>query len=508
VDECDQFYGRGWESQSPRGKWYWLREYMEGREEWDQRMVDTILVCTTCELCNLRCSASLPIEPSWMKLRGLLVNEKKEMTFPTFEMMGASLQKEGNIWAAYRRNRAAWFPKDLQEKHGPSHHARIAYFAGCTASYVENDIALATVRLLDAAGVDFTYTGEKENCCGIPMLAAGKWDVFEETFRKNLKVMKEAGVDTVVASCPACNMMWRQVYPAWAKKLGIEYDITARHYSEVLAEKIKEGKLSFPSQGKQKAVTVTWHDSCHIGRASGVYEPPREVIQAIPGVHLVEMQHNREAGHCCGSVLTLVKHPPVAAEIGKTRLDEALQTGAEKVIALCPCCEFQFRVTADKKKIPIEVVDLAHFAASALGYTFPDPHPEVRRQWAVFEAMIALMTPQGFANLMSMMWPELIDAMPLGMGGMMRIMGRIPLALDLMKPMFPILFPRLLPLMMPKAMPVMLKRVAEQVPMPDYMQEQMGEIMPKVMAQLMPHMIDDVVRLATQPMIDYLRKTH
>ena len=63
VEECDQFYGRGWESQSPRGKWYWLREYMEGREKWDQFMVDTILVCTTCELCNLRCSASLPIEP-------------------------------------------------------------------------------------------------------------------------------------------------------------------------------------------------------------------------------------------------------------------------------------------------------------------------------------------------------------------------------------------------------------------------------------------------------------
>ena len=506
VDECDQFYGRGWESQSPRGKWYWLREYMEGREEWDQRMVDTILVCTSCELCNLRCSASLPIEPSWMKLRGLLVNEKKKMTFPPFEMMGAALQKEGNIWAAYRRNRAGWFPEDLKEKHGPSRRARAAYFAGCTASYVEPDIAMASVRLLDAAGVDFTYTGEKESCCGIPMLVAGKWDVFEETFRKNLKVMKEAGVDTVIASCPACNMMWRQVYPVWAKKLELEYGMTARHYSEVLAEKIKEGKLSFPSKGEQKTETVTWHDSCHIGRASGVYEPPREVIRAIPGVHLVEMRHNREAAHCCGSVLTLVKDPPVAAEIGKTRLDEALEAGAEKVLTLCPCCEFQFRVSAEKKKVPIEVVDLAHFAASALGYDFPDPNPEVQRQWAVFEAMIALMTPQGFANLMSTMWPELIDAMPLGMGSMMRFMGKIPVALDLMKPMFPLLFPRLLPLMMPKVMPVMLRRVAERVPMPEYMQEQMGELMPRVMNYLMPHMIRDVVPLITRPMIDYLKK--
>jgi Fe-S oxidoreductase len=506
VDECDQFYGRGWESQSPRGKWYWLREYMEGREEWDQSMVDTILVCTTCELCNFRCSASLPIEPSWMKLRGILVNEEKRMTFPPFEMMGAAVHKEGNIWAAYRRNRAGWFPKDLRENHGPSHRAKSAYFAGCTASYVEPDIAMASVRLLDAAGVDFTYVGEKENCCGIPMLVSGKWNIFEEIFRKNFQVMKEAGVDTVITSCPACNLMWRQVYPSWARKLGLEYGITARHYSEVLAEKIKEGELLFPSKGKQKAVTVTWHDSCHIGRASGVYEPPREVIQAIPGAHLVEMHHNREAGRCCGSVLTLIKDPPVAAEVGKTRLDEALEVGAEKVLTLCPCCEFQLRVSADKKKIPIEVVDLAHFAASALGYNFPDPNPEVKRQWAVFEAMIALMTPEGFAHLMRTMWPELIDAMPFGMGQMMRMMGRIPGVLKILKPVFPVLFPKLLPIMMPKMMPAMLGRVAEIVPMPGYIQEQMGELMPRVVDRLMPHMVGDVVPLIAQPMIDYLRE--
>ena len=154
--------------------------------------------------------------------------------------------------------------------------------------------------------------------------------------------------------------------------------------------------------------------------------------------------------------------------------------------------------------MPLEVVDLARFASSALGYDFPDPNPEVKRQWAVFEAMIALMTPQGFANLMSTMWPELISAMPFGMGTMMRVMGKIPCALDLMKPMFPILFPRLLPMMMPKVMPTMLQRVADRVPMPDYMLEQMPALMPKVMDNLMPHMIGEVVPLVTQPMIDYL----
>jgi hypothetical protein len=211
-----------------------------------------------------------------------------------------------------------------------------------------------------------------------------------------------------------------------------------------------------------------------------------------------------KAAHFAG-VLTLIKEPPVAADIGEMRLNEALEAGASKVLALCPCCEFQLRVSADKKKMPLEVVDLAHFAASALGYDFPDPNPEVKRQWAVFEAMIALMTPQGFANLMSTMWPELINSMPFGMGPMMRVMGKIPGALNLMKPMFPILFPRLLPMMMPKVMDTMLARVADRIPMPDYMLEQMPVLMPKVMDTLMPHMIGDVVPLVTQPMIDYLR---
>ncbi len=506
LDECDQFFGRGWESQSPRGKWYWLREYIEGKVKWDQFMVDTMLVCTTCEFCNLRCSAALPIESSWMKLRGILVNENKEMTFPPFEMMAAALRAEGNIWAGYRKDRTTWFPEEMKEKHGPEHKSKNVYFAGCTASYVEHDIAAAAVTLLDAAKVDFTFLGNKENCCGTPMRVAGKWDLFEDIMRKNVAAVKEAGADTVINSCPACDMMWRHTYPEWAEKLGMEYDIEAKHYSEIVADKIKKDEFKFSNPIKGK---VTWHDSCHIGRVSGVYEEPREVIKAIPGVEFEEMAHNHQEGHCCGSVLTLLKDPPIAADIGESRLQEAKEINADTVLSLCPCCEFQLRVTNDKKEMGLKVTDLAAFACKSLGKEFKDPNPEVAKQWAVFEAMIELMTPKGFAELMNSMWPELLDAMPMGMGKMMRLIGKTGIFGDfmftIMKPVFPVLFPKLMPGMMPKLMPVMLNRIEKRIPMPDYMEEQMPDMMPQVMDNLMPHMLPDVVPIVVPEMISYLR---
>ncbi len=504
TEECTQFSGRGWESQSPRGKWFWLKEYMEGRVEWSQELVDTFLVCTTCEFCDNLCSVSLPIEPSWMKLRGKLIEEEKKMTFPPFEMMAAALNDQGNIWAGYRKNRTEWFPEDLKNEHGASHKAKIVYFAGCTASYVEHDIGQAAVRLLHDAGVDFTYLGEKENCCATPMLVAGKWELFVETMKKNIAAVKAAGGDTVVSSCPACDMMWRTVYPGWCEKLGLEYGITAKHYSEPLSEKLKSGELVIPDNG-EPPVKVTLHDSCHMGRASNIYDPPRELIESVPNTELVEMEHSREKALCCGSVLTLIKEPEVAAKIGDFKVKEAEDAEADKILALCPCCQFQLRVSVDANDKDMEVEDLARFVASRFGYDFPDPNPEVKAQWAVFDGMIKLMTPEGFATLMGTMWPELIAAMPFGMGPMMKVMGKIPGALQLMKPMFPILFPRLLPMMMPKVMPAMLERVEEAVPMPDYMREQMPDMMPKVMDNLMPHMIDDVVPLVTQPMIDHLQ---
>lgn len=493
VDECDQYYGRGWESQTPRGKWYYLREFMAGRARWNQKMVDAVMACTTCELCNVRCCLDLPIEPSWLKLRGQLIHDEGRLTFPPFEIMRASLRKELNIWAAYRVDRPRWMPEDKQG--ALPERAEVAYFPGCTASFVEHDIAQATACLLTKAGVEFTYLGHDEACCGIPMLVSGLWDAWEEILRHNVEAMKARGVKTVVTSCPACWLVWHTLYPEWAAKLGIDYSFEARHWSEVVADQIAAGKMAFDHSLDMK---VTWHDSCHMGRAGKIYEAPRQVIQAIPGVELVEMEHNRQEAHCCGSVLSLVADPPAAARIGDLRLQEARATGAQALIASCPCCEVQLRVTADKTGSDMPIIDLAHLACDAAGLEHPDPTPYALAMWGVFEGMINLLKPKAMAEFMASMLPEMIEAMPQPFRGMMHMVKAAPGPvrdgmIAMMKPVMPFLFPRLLPGMMPKVMPAMLEGVSARIPMPAEMEEQMPDLMPAAMDSLMPKMLPEVI---------------
>ena len=168
VDECDQYYEPGMGKPVPRGKWLWLREYIEGRQDWNQKMVNTFLACTTCELCVQRCSAALPIEPSWMKLRGHLIRRGAPDDVPAVRDDGGGAPGRRGHLGGLPEEPGRLVPGGPETAHGPGRTADHVYFAGCTASYVEPDIAIATVRLLDKAGIDFTYLGTKESCCAVP----------------------------------------------------------------------------------------------------------------------------------------------------------------------------------------------------------------------------------------------------------------------------------------------------------------------------------------------------
>jgi Fe-S oxidoreductase/FAD/FMN-containing dehydrogenase len=518
VDSCTLYQGRGWESSGPRGKWSFLKDVLEGRDHFDQQMTDTFLLCTTCEKCDVVCQLDLPIEPTWGLLRGNLVQERGFGTFPPFEIMASALKGQKNIWAGLQENRDQWVTDEIAPTIKES--AKIGYFAGCTASFVEQDIAQSTVKLLHAAGVQFATLGKDEMCCGIPMLVAGKWDLFEQALRHNSAAMRARGVQEVVTSCPACWLVWSTYYPQWAEKLGIPFDFKARHYSQVLSERISSGEFALthvPESLRAQieatgAARVTFHDSCHIGRAGGVYEPPRDLIRAIPNVELVEMAHSKEDALCCGSVLTRIGEPhPTSEKLGARRIGEAEAVGADALLALCPCCQFQLRVSASEKGSELPVVDLARLSAEALGVkNLPDPNPEVRAQWAMFEQFIALMTPDGMLGVMDALTPQLLDAMPFGMGGMLRSVGKAPAPVrepvfKVMGPMMPVLFPRLLPGMMPKVLPHMIQLVEQRIPMPDYLRNQLPDLFPEVVDNVMPRLLPEVAPKYVPVLFEHLR---
>jgi Fe-S oxidoreductase/FAD/FMN-containing dehydrogenase len=502
VPTCEQYAGRGWESHSPRGKYAYLREVMAGREKWDRKAIDTQLVCTTCEVCVTRCQLQLPIEHNWMSMRGRLVHEEKRGTFPPFEMMAASLRGEGDIWAAKAENRANWVPADIADR--IPEKSDILYFAGCTASFVEQDIAEASLRLLQDSGYNVSYMGEDEACCGIPMKVAGKWDVFEEIYEHNTSEARKRGAKTIVTSCPACSLVWKELYAGIAAKRGDEYEFEVKHYSELVSTAIAEGKVELkdnPLEGK-----VTFHDSCHMGRAQGNYEPPRDMLKAIPGVEFVEMEHNREEGLCCGSVLTLVGEIEVAPVLGKMRLQEAVDAGAETVVALCPCCQVQLRDANEKNALGLKIDDLSRVVAQSAGYDIPESSEHSVYMWSFFEKFIILMEPENMAKFMVRIFPQMMDNMPAGMKPMMLGMRYVPGGLAMMEKMMPLMFPAMAPGILDKVMPDMIREVEGVMgEMPPDMAELMPDLLPKTMEAMMPTYLPQLIPFLVPLFIDYVR---
>ncbi len=501
VPTCEQYSGRGWESQSPRGKYAYIREVMEGREKWDRKAVDTMLVCTTCEVCNTRCQLRLPIEHNWMEMRGKLINEEKRGTFPPFEMMAASLRGEKDIWAGKAEHRADWIPEDIKpliKDEGP-----IMYFAGCTASFVEKDIAEATVRLLTDAGYELSYMGEDEACCGIPMKVSGKWDLFEEIYVHNTTEARKRGAKTIVTSCPACSLVWKELYANLAAERGEEYEFEVKHYSELIAPALADGRLELKNPIDER---VTFHDSCHAGRAQGIYEPPRDMLKAIPGIDYVEMEHNREEGLCCGSVLTLVGEIEVAPRLGGHRLSEAVDAGAETVVALCPCCQVQLRDSNIKNDLGLKIDDLARVVAEAAGYEIPETTEYSMYMWGFFDKFIILMEPANMAQLMTKVFPQMMDNMPAGMKPMMMGMKHVPGGLSMMEKMMPAMFPMMAPAILGKVMPDLIVAVEDYIgEMPPDMAELMPDLLPKTMDSLMPTYLPQLIPHMVPKFIDYVR---
>jgi len=312
---------------------------------------ETPYLCTLCGRCTMVCPAFIDTRELRIATRGFMV--EKGVYPQVMSQLAETLKRVHNIIGEPNEDRPSWtqalgeVPKDMFQRE----KAKVVYFVGCVASYfpMTKRIPQSFVQILDKAGVDFTILGGEEWCCGFPLTAAGMKKDAEALIQHNLEKVKEKGAEKVVFACPSC-------YHTWMDQCKTNIEIF--HSTQFIKRLIDEGKISF----KEKTAKVTYHDPCDLGRASGVYEAPREILMAIPGVELVEMEGNRAQCKCCGGGGNLeMVRPDLSAAIAQAKIEEIKATGADMVITACQQCVRTIQANARRKKIPIVVMDIIEF---------------------------------------------------------------------------------------------------------------------------------------------------
>jgi len=234
----------------------------------------------------------------------------------------------------------------------------ILFWVGCAGSFDDRykKVTLAFARILQKTGIQYAVLGTEESCTGDPARRAGNEFLFQMQAMGNIQVLNMYEVKKIVTACPHCFNTLKNEYP----ELGGEYEVL--HHSEYLQILINEGRIRLadgkPFQGKK----ITFHDSCYLGRANGVYDAPRNVLEALDA-DLTEMKRSRKKGLCCGAGgAQMFKEPEKGhKEVNIERIEEVIATGAETVAVACPFCMVMLTDGIKNKNMEtqIRVLDLA-----------------------------------------------------------------------------------------------------------------------------------------------------
>jgi len=317
--------------------------------------------CTLCGRCAAVCPVHIRTRDLWISLREQLVDWR---AYPeVFDTLRERVSTGYNISGDDNSQRLGW-AENLEEQPTtalPERQVETVYFVGCVASFYPAVYAVpqAFAGVLCHAGIDFALLGGQEWCCGFPLIIAGMGEEARELALHNVTAVRQAGARRLVTTCPSCYHTWRDTYPGL---LGEALGFEVVHATELLVELVRGGLPLRPLE-----MTVTYHDPCDLGRTSGIYEPPREVLRAIPGLHLVEMAENREHALCCGGGGDVeMGDPELTEKIAHTRLEQAWGTGADVIATACQQCKRTLAAQARRERVRIRVVDVAELLWKAL----------------------------------------------------------------------------------------------------------------------------------------------
>lgn len=351
------------ETDTPRGKIALLRAVSEGRLDPGERFASQFYDCLLCASCANVCPSGVPLEEILQAARDDLSHNRLQPE--ALARLGRVIWEHHNISGEDNAHRLIWTENMEAPPLGaePKETADVAYFVGCVGSFFPRSYRLpqTMVQILEKGGVDYALLGGEEWCCGYPLLINGQVEEAGELIRHNLEKVRELGASKVVFTCPSCLHIWHRVYTEAA---GGELPFELMHATELLASLVDEGTLKFAPQRPQR---VTYHDPCDLGRKEGIFEAPRRVLRAIPGIELVEMVDNRANSHCCGGGGNLETFDPeLSHAVSGRRLVQAQEVEAQVIASACQQCERTLTEAARRNRVRVRVMDVAELALNAL----------------------------------------------------------------------------------------------------------------------------------------------
>jgi Fe-S oxidoreductase len=346
---------------------------------------DVLWSCTTCGACVEQCPVDIEHVDAIVDMRRY--QNLIESAFPN-ELGGLfkNLENKGNPWGMAARARLDWAKdlpfevKILGQDVESADDVDYLFWVGCAGAYEDRakKTTRAVAELLDQAGVTFAILGDGETCTGDSARRAGNEFLFQMLAQQNVETLNEAGATKIVVTCAHCFNTIKNEYP----QLGGRYEVV--HHTQLLNRLVREKRLvpvarpaDAPGKSTAKNVastaeTVTYHDPCYLGRHNDVYAPPRELIGALPGVELKEMERTKEKSFCCGAGgARMWMEEKLGTRINTNRTEEALGTGAERIAIGCPFCRVMISdgLTAKQSEgvgEDVEVVDVAQMLLAAV----------------------------------------------------------------------------------------------------------------------------------------------